>query len=84
VEPRVLTRFPGVDEDLARSIISFASEYVREVEAARAEAAERDSEDNIRTGLASGEDAPADSEGRAESAGDESSAGQEQQEPQQS
>jgi N utilization substance protein A len=84
VDPRVLTRFPGVDEELARSIVSFAGEYVREVEAARAEAAEGEGEDNVRTGLASGEDALAESQGSAESAADESSAGQEQQEPQQS
>ena len=38
VDPQMLTRFEGVNEDLARSIVSFSGEYVREVEAARAEA----------------------------------------------
>ena len=40
VDPQMLTRFEGVNEELARSIVSFSGEYVREVEAARAKAAD--------------------------------------------
>lgn len=38
LDPNVLTRFDGVDEELAVSIVNFAAEYVKQIEAARAKA----------------------------------------------
>ena len=37
IDPEILTRFDGVSEELAQNIVGFAEEYVRQVEAARAE-----------------------------------------------
>jgi len=37
IDPEILTRFDGVSEELTQNIVGFAEEYVRQVEAARAE-----------------------------------------------
>ncbi len=41
IDPEILTSFEDVDEGLAESIVGFAGEYVRQLEAARAEEAKR-------------------------------------------
>jgi N utilization substance protein A len=79
LDPQILTRFEGVNEELSQNIINFAAEYVRQLEAAKTEegvaAASATAEGELIAGAELAENAPdAPSEGLAEVLGAEAAA----------
>jgi N utilization substance protein A len=86
LDPQILTRFEGVNEDLSKDIINFSAEYVRQLEAAKTEEtvalASATAEGELTAGAELAENAPdAPSEGLAEVLGAESAAATEGEKP---